>query len=166
MITPSRLVCLRHGESANVVAGAAGALPTAPLTARGRDQASAAAAALVGADNAAQSTWQTTLLPGGRPAAIYASCARRARETAEIIAAARGIRPTIVADLAEVDIGELEGATDAPTRARTAEVLRSWVVDGDLDQRVAHGEDGHAVAVATVRCRSCAIPATRVMAAR
>lgn len=77
--------------------------------------------------------------------AVYASDARRARETAEIIATAHGLRPTIVADLAEVDIGELEGATDAPTRARTAEVLRSWVVDGDLDQRVANGEDGHTV---------------------
>jgi 2,3-bisphosphoglycerate-dependent phosphoglycerate mutase len=124
-----RLYCLRHGESANVLAGAAGALPLAPLTDRGREQGSAAAAAL-----------------GTEPVAcVYASSALRAQQTAEIIATAHGLRATIMADLAEVGIGELEGATDAATRARTAEVLRSWVVDGDLDPRVADGEDGHAV---------------------
>jgi broad specificity phosphatase PhoE len=129
MITSSRLVCLRHGESANVVAGAAGMLPTAPLTARGRDQSALAA----------------TTLASVPVAELYASSAVRARQTAEIIGSIHDIRPTIMADLDEVGIGASEGATDPVTRARTAEVLRSWVVDGDLDQRVADGEDGHAV---------------------
>jgi len=129
MVSSVHLYCLRHGESANVIAGAAGALPSAPLTARGREQASVAAAAL----------------HGERVSAVYASAARRAGQTAEIIATAHGLGPTIMTDLAEVGIGALEGATDPATRARTAEVLRSWVLDGDLDPRVADGEDGHVV---------------------
>jgi alpha-ribazole phosphatase/probable phosphoglycerate mutase len=129
MITPSRLVCLRHGESTNVVAGAAGVLATARLTARGRGQSAVAA----------------TTLASEPVAGRCASSALRARQTAEIIGSTYGMRPTIMADLDEVGIGALEGATDPATRARTAEVLRSWVVDGDLDRRVADGEDGHAV---------------------
>ena len=129
MLDSVRLYCLRHGESANVLARAAGVLPTAGLTDRGREQASVAATALA-----------TEPIAG-----VYASSALRAQQTAEIIARAHGRRPTIMADLAEVGIGKLEGATDAATRARTAEVLRSWVVDGDLDPRVGDGEDGHAV---------------------
>lgn len=94
MVETVRLFCLRHGESANVLAGAAGALPMAPLTQRGRAQASQAAAAL----------------RGERVAGVYASTARRSQQTAEIIATAPGLRPTIMADLDEVGIGELEGA--------------------------------------------------------
>lgn len=135
MVSSARVYCLRHAESANVVAGAAGVLPAAPLTAHGRDQASEAAAALY----------------GERISAVYASTARRAAETGEIIATAHGLRPTIMADLNEVGIGALEGATDPATRALTAEVLRSWVVDGNLDPRVADGEDGHAVVVRMTR---------------
>jgi broad specificity phosphatase PhoE len=135
MVQTVRLYCLRHGESANVLAGVAGAVPSAPLTDRGRDQASEAATDL-----------RTKPVAG-----VYASSALRARQTAEIIATAHGLRPTIMADLAEVGIGELEGATDAATRARTAEVLRSWVVEGDLDPRVADGEDGHAVVARMTR---------------
>ena len=135
MVKSARLYCLRHGESANVIAGAAGARPSAPLTARGREQGSDAAAAL----------------HREHVSAVYTSDARRSQQTAEIIAATHGLRPTIMADLAEVGIGALEGATDPATGALTAEVLRSWVVDGDLDPRVADGEDGHAVVVRMTR---------------
>lgn len=135
MVSSVRLYCLRHGESANVLAGAAGALPLAPLTDRGREQASAAATGLA-----------TEPVAG-----IYASSALRAQETAEIIATALGLRPTITADLAEASVGTLEGATDATTRDLTADVLRSWVVDGDLDPRVADGEDGHTVVARMTR---------------
>jgi alpha-ribazole phosphatase/probable phosphoglycerate mutase len=41
-----RLWCLRHAESENVITGTAGAVPTAPLTARGHHQAIKAAGAL------------------------------------------------------------------------------------------------------------------------
>ena len=97
-----RLFCLRHGESANVVAGAAGVLPAAPLTPLGREQASATAALL-----------RDVPVDG-----VYTSTARRATETAKIIAAAHGLRPSIMADLDEVGIGALEGATDPPIPVR------------------------------------------------
>ncbi len=102
-----RLFCLRHGESANVVAGAAGVLPAAPLTPLGREQASATAALL-----------RDVPVDG-----VYASTARRATETAKIIAAAHGLRPSIMADLDEVGIGALEGATDPADPGTTAVVV-------------------------------------------
>ena len=67
---PVDLVCLRHAESENVVAGASGALPSSPLTARGRQQAAEAATA--------------PGLAGVR--CIYSSTALRARQTAQILA--------------------------------------------------------------------------------
>jgi 2,3-bisphosphoglycerate-dependent phosphoglycerate mutase len=58
--------CLRHAESANVLAGASGAVPLAPLTARGWAQAAA-----LGTDL--------------RVDRVYASPAVRARQTAELL---------------------------------------------------------------------------------
>jgi broad specificity phosphatase PhoE len=121
------VVCLRHAEAENVVAGASGALPGAALTERGRMQANAVAHALPAVDH------------------VYASTAERAWRTAEAIGRVHGVQVTKMAGLVEVGIGGLEGAVDPATRARTAEVLRSWVVDGKLDERVADGETGHAV---------------------
>ncbi|MFC5826667.1 histidine phosphatase family protein [Nonomuraea insulae] len=123
-----RLLCLRHGESENVVAGASGALPSAELTERGRAQAASAAPGLRGISR------------------VYASSAVRARQTGEIIARALGLGDVaVLSGLVEVGIGRFEGAKDASVRTRTAEVLRSWVVDGELGQAVGDGEDGHAV---------------------
>ncbi|MCP2351816.1 histidine phosphatase family protein [Nonomuraea roseoviolacea] len=124
-----RLLCLRHGESENVTAGAAGALPLATLTARGRLQAAEAA----------------RLMSGEGATRIYASTAVRARQTADIMARALGVEVVPLEDLAEVHVGRAEGAVDPATRARAAAVLRSWIVDGDLGEAVADGEDGHAV---------------------
>ncbi|GAA2155521.1 histidine phosphatase family protein [Actinomadura napierensis] len=121
------VVCLRHAEAENVVAGASGALPGAALTERGRVQANAVAHALPAIDH------------------VYASTAERAWRTAETIGRVRGVGVTKMEGLVEMGIGGLEGAVDPVTRARTAEVLRSWVVDGKLDERVADGETGHAV---------------------
>ncbi|MEW1845707.1 histidine phosphatase family protein [Nonomuraea angiospora] len=125
-----RVLCLRHAESENVVAGVAGALPPAELTPKGRAQAAEAAERLRGAG----------------VTRIYASSAVRARQTAAIIAQALGVREVVaLEELVELGIGRLEGSTDPAVRARTAEVLRSWVVDGRLGEAVADGETGHAV---------------------
>ena len=115
------VVCLRHGESENVVLGMAGQVPAAPLTARGREQARA------------------VRLPGITHA--YASATVRARQTAELL----GVPVTELAGLGEVGVGSREGVADAGLRRETAEVLRAWVVDGDLDRRVGDGESGHEV---------------------
>ncbi len=124
-----RIWCLRHGESDNVTSGAAGAVPHAQLTPRGREQAAAAARELA-----------------GEPiTAVYASTARRAIQTAEPIAASRGLEINALGELVETGIGSAEASQDPEVRRRTAQVLRAWVVDGDLGQRVADGETGYEV---------------------
>ena len=116
------ILCLRHAESVNALAGASGVVPLAPLTERGRAQAAALADEV-------------------RVSRVYASRAVRARQTAEVLEAP----VTVLPQLAEMSIGRREGQIDAGLREETAEVLRAWVVDGDLDRRVADGETGHDV---------------------
>lgn len=124
-----RAWCLRHAESVNVITGIAGAVPGAPLTARGRRQAAAAAQALA-----------------GEPiAGVYSSTALRARQTAEVLVAAPTVGVVAMPELVEVGIGEHEGSSDPAIRAHTAEVLRSWIIEQDLGLRVADGESGHQV---------------------
>ncbi|MFD7023418.1 histidine phosphatase family protein [Promicromonospora sukumoe] len=125
----TRLWCLRHAESENVTAALAGALPNAPLTENGHHQALQAA----------------TTLAHEPIARVYSSTALRARQTAQPLATAHGIEVDALDGLVEIGIGHHEGSSDPAVRARTAEVLRSWVVDDHLDERVADGETGHAV---------------------
>lgn len=130
----SRLICVRHCESDNVARRAAGALPDARLTARGHDQARALAARV-----------RTEY---GPIETVYTSDAIRTIETARHLTP---IEPTPLPDLAEIHLGRSEGATDDATLARTAEVLRSWVVDGDWSAAVADGERGRQVAERVTR---------------
>ncbi|WP_433756899.1 histidine phosphatase family protein [Nocardia sp. CA-135398] len=124
-----RMWCLRHAESENVTAGIAGAVPRSPLTDRGCRQAA-----------------ETARVLSGEPIArIYSSTALRAQQTAAFIASRRSLDVVTVADLAEVGIGEYEGTTDPTVRKQTAEVLRAWIVEHDLEQRVADGESGRDV---------------------
>jgi broad specificity phosphatase PhoE len=117
------IVCLRHGESQNVLIGASGAVPEAPLTEHGRAQAKAAGRGLGGITR------------------TYASATVRARETAGLLGA-----PVVeLPGLGEMHVGSQEGVVDARLRRETAGALRAWVVDGDLGRRVADGETGHDV---------------------
>lgn len=129
MTDRTRLFCLRHGESENVLTGTAGVVPAAPLTPRGWDQAITAADVL-GPESITK---------------IYSSTAVRARDTAEIIGHLLGVETVLVPELLEVGIGSAEGATDPITRASTANTLRTWIVERDLSARVADGESGHDV---------------------
>jgi broad specificity phosphatase PhoE len=79
--------------------------------------------------------------------AVYASDALRAQQTAEVIAAALELNVTVVPGLSEVALGTAEGSTDPAIHRHTAEVLKSWIVDGDLSARMADGESGNDVAV-------------------
>jgi broad specificity phosphatase PhoE len=124
-----RVWCLRHGQSENVVRGMSGAVPAMPLTPQGHDQAHAAARVL--ADEPIT--------------AIYASPTLRTLQTAAPLAAAHQLDVSVLPGLTEGGIGSAEGSTDPEVRARAAEVLRQWIVDEDLDQRVADGESGHEV---------------------
>ena len=124
-----RVWCLRHAESENVTAGTAGAVPTAPLTARGCRQALDAA----------------QILAAEPITRVYCSTALRARQTAGHLAAVPDLYVTVMPELVEVGIGEHEGTNDPAIRARTAQVLHAWVVEQDLGQRVSDGETGHQV---------------------
>lgn len=124
-----RVWCLRHGESENVTAAVAGAVPAAPLTELGHQQALMAAQSL--ADEPISG--------------VYSSTAVRARQTAQPIAAASGVEVHPVPDLVEGGVGRHDGSGDPDVRRRAAEVLHSWLVERDLGQRVADGESGHEV---------------------
>ena len=126
MSDPVRLWCLRHAESENVIGGIAGAVPLAQLTPAGRAQAVAAGVAL-----AAEPIVR-----------VYTSTALRARQTGALLS---GSEVSTMPGLVEVGIGAAEGSTDPRIRQRTADVLHTWVVLGDLDERVADGETGHEV---------------------
>jgi alpha-ribazole phosphatase/probable phosphoglycerate mutase len=124
-----RLWCLRHAESENVTGRIAGAVPLAALTERGVEQAEAAAA----------------MLAGEPIARVYASTALRARQTAAPLAARAEVDVVTADGLVEMGIGEYEGTGDPAVHGLTADVLRSWVVDGELGRRVGNGESGREV---------------------
>lgn len=128
-----RVWCLRHGESQNITAHVAGAVPAAPLTQHGRSQAVAAA----------------QVLAGEPIARIYTSTALRTRQTAELLTATPAAGFSALPGLVEMGIGRHEGSTDPAVRKQTAEVLRAWVVERDLGRRVADGETGYDVVART-----------------
>jgi broad specificity phosphatase PhoE len=125
----AHLICMRHAQSVNVSAHQAGALSEVPLTDLGRHQAEVAARSVAGAGITA----------------IYASTAVRAEQTARVIGSHLGLPVVLAADLTEVWLGVREGAIDEATHQMTAEVLRAWIVDGNLAARVADGETGYQV---------------------
>lgn len=135
MSAPARIWCLRHGESENVTAALAGALPNAPLTEHGHQQAIRA----------------TQTLAGEPIRRVYSSTALRALQTARPLATAPDVQIESVPELVEVGIGRHEGSSDPAVRRRTTDVLRSWVVERHLDERVADGETGHEVLARTTR---------------
>ncbi|MEV0299418.1 histidine phosphatase family protein [Nocardia sp. NPDC050710] len=125
----ARIWCLRHAESENVVAGVAGVVPMSPLTSRGFRQAASAARAL-----------------GDEPiTSVYCSTALRTQQTAAALLVGRKIDIVTLPELAEVGIGAAEAAADPGVRQQTAAVLRSWIVDQQLERRVADGESGSEV---------------------
>jgi broad specificity phosphatase PhoE len=73
--------------------------------------------------------------------AIYASPLKRARETAEIIGEACGLRPVVTENLRELQVGDLEGLP--PSRELWA--IHDWIVNSWLDsqpeRKFPHGDD-------------------------
>lgn len=68
-------------------------------------------------------------LRGLSPAALYTSPLRRAVETAEIIAAATGVKPIVDGRLIELDYGAWEGMTFAEVMELDADAYRAWDAD-------------------------------------
>lgn len=68
-------------------------------------------------------------LRGLSPAALYTSPLRRAVETAEIIAAATGVKPIVDGRLIELNYGAWEGMTFAEVMELDADAYRAWDAD-------------------------------------
>lgn len=136
-----RILLLRHGQSTWNAERRWQGWADPPLSERGREQARTAAAALAG----------TGL------EVVASSDLARARETAEIIAAAIGVAEIIVEEgLRERNVGEWSGLTDVEIHARWPGMLDAWRAgdlavlpggEGDINARVVAGLErlwGHA----------------------
>lgn len=122
----NRLLLVRHGENqANLTKEFSHRLIDYPLTARGRLQAEQTAAYL--------SAYPVTQ--------VYASPLKRARETAEIIAAELGVSVRVLEPFRELDVGTLEA--QPPTAASWRlhdEIVRAWAT-GNAEARFPEGEN-------------------------
>lgn len=122
----NRIWLVRHGENkANLTKEFSHKLIDYPLTAKGRLQAEQTAAYL--------STYPVTQ--------VFTSPLKRARETAQIIAAKVGISVGVLEAFRELDVGTLEA--QPPTVATWKlhdEIVRAWA-DGDAEVRFPEGEN-------------------------
>ncbi len=108
---PLRLLLVRHAETAHNRDGLVQGRADNPLSDLGLKQAAALAERLAPAPLDA----------------IYSSPLVRARQTAEAIAASRGLPVTIEPDLIEMDVGEMEGLSGAELRERFPEFMKAWL---------------------------------------
>jgi broad specificity phosphatase PhoE/GNAT superfamily N-acetyltransferase len=123
------ILLVRHGESTDNVDRRLGSLaPGAPLTDRGRAQASA-----LGVRLAARNV-----------AAVYASPLVRARETGEILAASLGCDLATRDELREIGLGQTEGSTAESDIARIGAQYLRWL-SGHLTEGLDGDEPGGAV---------------------
>lgn len=133
LLMATRLICLRHAEAEPPVWGAShgtvgdGSQPDPPLTQRGRRQAETVAHRLLEM----------------RPRKVFVSEALRSHQTGAIIASHSGAQIEVVPALAEVSMGRGDREPRRPGLA--AEVLRQWIVCGNLSVRLLDGETGHEV---------------------
>jgi probable phosphoglycerate mutase len=142
------ILLARHGESDWNRAKRWQGFADRPLTDRGREQAAALAQRL--ADTELD--------------AVYASDLERARETAEIVARARGLNVKTLSELREIDVGSWSGLTRAEAESRFPDGYQRWLDGGEgwddgetyeqmsarvirAIQRVAADEDGGRVLI-------------------
>jgi probable phosphoglycerate mutase len=112
--TPTRLLLLRHGQTALSVHRRYSGRGNPELTDLGRQQAQAAA---------------RYLAERGGIAAVVSSPLQRAYDTAAAAAKALGLDLTVDDDLIETDFGAWEGLTFAEAAARDPELHRRWLSD-------------------------------------
>jgi broad specificity phosphatase PhoE len=128
----------RHGENvANVSRRFSYRIFDGDLTDRGMTQAAQLADALQAAGHAY--------------GLLACSPLRRARQTAQIVAARLGLPiQTELEDLREVNVGNLDGRNDDEAWTTYESVLAAWRY-GHLDRRFPGGESGHELATRTGR---------------
>jgi probable phosphoglycerate mutase len=119
-----RLILARHGRTeGNAIRALDSRPPGMPLDEVGRAQAEDLARRL-----AAEPV-----------AAVYASRATRAQQTAAPVAAAHDLSVVVIDGVQEADCGELEGATDPASHERFQDVYEAWLND-EFDARLPGGE--------------------------
>jgi probable phosphoglycerate mutase len=119
-----RLILVRHGETAHNADGFVQGRADVPLNELGRRQAAALA----------------ECLRPHTPEVVVSSPLERARDTAEVIAAIHGLSVTIEPDLAEMDVGEMEGLSGPQMRERFPEFLARWAGPEGPATRMPGGE--------------------------
>lgn len=124
-----KLMLVRHGETASNLKMALDSLPPGPpLTDLGQEQANVLAEAL--ADEPI--------------AAIYASTAVRAQQTAAPVAARHRMAAQVVEGVQEIFCGDLEGRSDREAYGVFVKTATAWM-EGDLDLALPGGESGRQV---------------------
>ncbi|MET8650309.1 bifunctional RNase H/acid phosphatase [Nocardia aurea] len=111
---PTRLLLLRHGQTALSVERRYSGRGNPPLTELGREQAARAA---------------KMLAARGDITAVVSSPLDRARETAEAAGAALGAPVRVLDGLIETDFGEWDGLTFAEAAQRDPELHARWLGD-------------------------------------
>ncbi|GAA4394709.1 histidine phosphatase family protein [Tsukamurella soli] len=146
---PTRLILLRHGQTAASVRRLYSGHGDPPLTEIGRAQAAAAAEQL-----------------GGVPIDVaYTSPLGRARETAAAVAGPRGLHVTVEPLLIETDFGGWEGLSFPAARERDPELHARWLADPTVPAPGGESFDEVLVRVTALRDRLVADhPAQTVLA--
>ncbi|MFD3591185.1 bifunctional RNase H/acid phosphatase [Nocardia sp. NPDC058640] len=114
---PTRLLLLRHGQTALSVEGRYSGRGNPPLTELGREQAARAAKMLANK---------------GDIAAVVSSPLQRARSTAEAAAAALDVPLRILDGLTETDFGDWEGLTFTEAAERDPQLHSDWLGDPSI----------------------------------
>lgn len=121
-----RLIFIRHGETDWNATLRYQGHANVPLNEKGRDQARRVGARLA--------RYTTT--------ALYSSDIVRAAQTAELIGEATGLRPRLLPDLREIDVGQWEGLTPEELYRRYPEHMQAF--DRDPARTVRLGGESYA----------------------
>jgi broad specificity phosphatase PhoE len=119
-----RLILVRHGETAHNAGGFVQGRADNPLNELGLRQAAAVAESLKHDDIRA----------------VVASPLQRAYETAAAIATEHGLAVQVEPDLAEMDVGEMDGLSSAQMRERYPDFLARWAGPEGPSLRMPGGE--------------------------
>jgi broad specificity phosphatase PhoE len=119
-----RLILIRHGETDNNAGGFVQGRVDAPLNDLGRRQAAALGRAL-----AAEPV-----------VAVACSPLQRAHHTALMVAQPHSLTLTVHDDLAEMDLGDLEGLSGAEIRERYPDFLSAWAGPSGASLPIPGGE--------------------------
>jgi probable phosphoglycerate mutase len=121
--TPTKLLLVRHGQTAMSVEKRYSGRGDVPLTEHGKQQAAAAAKRLGSMEG---------LVVDGEAAPIIASPLIRTQQTAQVIADALGGRVETHPGLIETDFGDWEGLTFKEVMDRDPEFQSAWLSDTSI----------------------------------